>query len=78
MRVMLTSPTLEREHTMTKREAKAEVIDLKGLLTQDGVTSVPGTGKWPPGIDRVNRQRAPAGDDFCDCSMRQKDDVTTY
>jgi hypothetical protein len=29
MRVMLTSPTLEREHTMTKREAKAEVIDLK-------------------------------------------------
>jgi hypothetical protein len=36
MRVMLTSPTLEREHTMTKREAKAEVIDLKGLLTQDG------------------------------------------
>jgi transposase-like protein len=36
MRVMLTSPTLEREHTMTKHEAKAEVIDLKGLLRQDG------------------------------------------
>src|SRR5689334_1607079 len=35
MRVMLTSPTLEREHTMTKREAKAGVIDLKGLLAQD-------------------------------------------
>jgi transposase-like protein len=36
MRVMLTSPALEREDTMTKREAKAEVIDLKRLLTQGG------------------------------------------
>ena len=37
MLVMLqvTDP-VERDHTMTKREGKGEVVDLKGLLSRDG------------------------------------------